>query len=241
MITLINRDCIYAMEDMELDSIDMIFTDPPYAISNKNNNGNTWNGYRSEKGSWDYIHGNYDQFTYQWIEWAYKLLRPGGIICISGVLGSLVPAFIKLESLKATFQSHFIWHKTNPTPSVHRRMFTHANEIVLIYSKGNKWKFNYEAVKALNGGKQQHNVINLAAQRKINDTIKKPDKLLELLITAFTDEGDTILDPFLGTGTTVWVADKMSRNGIGIEKDDSMFEYLQNKLLLMGEKSGSSV
>jgi len=222
-------DAIAAMKRLPDETIDMVYADPPYAISKVSGWKNTWNGYQQDKGDWDRVDGDYGDFTRLWLAEAIRLLRPGGIICISGVFGSLVPAFVFLEEQGLRFQSHLVWWKTNPAPSVHRRIFTHANELVVIFSKGANWTFNYDVLKERNGGKQQHNVVRLASCRKIAGIIRKPDALMDLLVLAFTNEGDTILDPFMGTGSMPLTANRAKRKAIGIDNNEIAFQAAKKR------------
>lgn len=220
MLEVIQGDCRSIMKTLP-GGYDFIFADPPYNISNERNLLNSWNGYVSDKGSWDHI-CDYERFTIEWVNAAVEVLRPGGIIAIIGVYGSLIPAWMTLVACGLQFQSHLVWHKTNPAPSIHRRMFTHANEIIIIFSKGPGWTFNYEAVKELSGGKQMHNVVTLPAVRRIANISRKPERLLEILVAAFTLPGGAVLDPFLGTGTTAICCKRMGRSCTGIEIDQDL-------------------
>jgi len=122
-------------------------------------------------------------------------------------------------------------------PSITKRVFTHATEYVCWFAKGKKWKFNYEKLKELNPHKTKEgnlkqmrdflNFIELpivqGKERLKNENgrafhpTQKPEKLIEIIIIASSDEGDIVLDPFFGTGTTGVVAERLNRKWIGIE------------------------
>jgi DNA modification methylase len=205
--------------------VDMVFTDPDYAISNDRNSSGAskeFSGYTSNKGAWDvYVPAK------EWVPLACELLKPGGIFACYGTFGSLVPIYHCLESpvCGMQFQSHITWHKTNPAPSIHRRMLTHANEIILVYSKGSHWTFNYDYAKSINNGKQLHNHFDCPAVRRVGGVTRKPPVLCEKIIRLFTDEGDTVLDPFTGSGAIIEAAEAAGRVGIGIEIDPDRFDY----------------
>jgi site-specific DNA-methyltransferase (adenine-specific) len=215
---LICGDAIEVMRKHDFPHIAAVITDPPFAVSNSRNESNEWNGYTSNKGSWD---GKVDSI---WVDEACKLLLPGGIFAVFGTFGSLVPIYLRLQERDMTFQSHIIWHKANPAPCVHRRMLTHANEIILVYSKGPKWTFNYEVAKSLNGGKQLHNVWDAAVAKRIMGRTVKPVSILDKLTLCFTNPGDWVLDPFCGTSSIGKNALIHSRNYIGIDNDQTVLD-----------------
>lgn len=94
--------------------------------------------------------------------------------------------------------------------------------------KNNKHKFNYSCMRDMNGGKQMKDVwetsLTKPSEKKFGKhPTQKPTALLERIILSSTDEGDLILDPFNGSGTTGIVASRLKRKYIGIEKEK---EYL---------------
>ena len=221
MYTLYKGNC----KDINISNrINVLLTDPPFEVSNQRNIHNTFNGYSSDKGEWDV-----ELPASEWVPKYCDLLTPGGIFICFGIFGSLVPIYQELVGYGMTFQSHIVWHKTNPAPSVHRRMYTHANEIILVFSKGTKWTFNYDATKELNGNKQQHNVMEFAVAKKVLGRNQKPKGLVTKLVTAFSNPGDVILDPFCGVGSLLWPAVELGRNAIGIEENQECIEYLKSK------------
>ncbi len=134
--------------------------------------------------------------------------------------------------------------KEYPMPNLTRRTFTHATEYVVWFVKGAGWKFNYEVVKLLNPHRtrsgesrqmsdffdfiempivQGKERLRRADGRALHPT-QKPERLLEIIITASSDPGDVVLDPFIGTGTTAVVAQRLGRRWIGIEKDPVYYE-----------------
>lgn len=213
MIELVWGDA--AEELGAMSDVDFIFADPPYNISNTRNVANNWNGYTSYKGDWDVVE-DYEGFTRRWVGAACSSLRSGGILCISGVFGSLVPAWEELMRQGMKFQSHIVWHKTNPAPTVHHRMLVNANEIVLCFSKGPKWYFNYDVAKEL-AGRDPHNVMNYPVARRQGGIISKPLKLVSFLVQSFCSPDGLVVDPFIGTGTTAVAAEMTGRRNIGID------------------------
>jgi DNA modification methylase len=215
--------------------VHMVFTDPPFDISNNRNTKihKGFSGYTSNKGSWDeYVPAE------EWVPDACAQLVRGGIFACFGTFGSLVPIFNVLTSKgmalyfdeQMSFQSHIVWHKTNPAPSVHRRMLTHANEFILVFSKGPKWYFDYDYSKTLNNGKQKHNVFDWPAVKKVLGVTRKPPELCEQLVRLFCPPAGIVLDPFAGSGAILEGAKRAERQYIGIEKRQDCVAYMRKEL-----------
>lgn len=211
-------------------SVNLVCTDPPFAISNDSNNGNDWNGYTSDKGEWD------ENVGYEFVNLCYNTLVDGGLFACFGVYGSLVGVYNELMEIGAKFQSHIIYEKKNPAPSVHRRMYTHANEIILLFSKGNKWTFNYDIAKNLGGGKQLKNVWKGSSPKRILGRTRKPANIVENLILPLTNVGDYVLDPFCGSCSILEIAALHGRRCIGIDKDREIIDVAHKILSDKGIK-----
>ena len=146
-----------------------------------------------------------------------------------------------MQNLKFWFLNDVIWVKTNPMPNFRGVRFTNAHETLIWASKGKnyKYKFNYHAMKNLNGGRQMRSdwIIPLctgAERLKINGekahSTQKPEALLFRVLLSSTNTGDIVLDPFFGTGTTGAVAKKMNRHWIGIENNSSYVKLAQERI-----------
>jgi site-specific DNA-methyltransferase (adenine-specific) len=232
-------DCREQLKHVPLGTVAMVLTDPPFGVSNQGNVSGAsldYSGYTSDKGEWDV-----EVPAQEWVPLAIKTLHPGGIFASFGTFGSLVPVFLELKRLDMRFQSHITWHKTNPAPSIHRRMLTHSNEIILVFSKGSNWVFNYDYSKSLTG-KQMHNhfvdppdlTFDVPAVRKQFGVTRKPVNLCEKLIRLFTREGDIILDPFAGSGAILEAAIRSGRQAIAIEKRLDLENYLKQTIQTEG-------
>lgn len=221
------------------ESVDLLLTDPPFGISNGANSSGAssdFSGYSSDKGNWDV-----EIPAGQWVPPAVESLRQGGMFAVFGTFGSLVPIFLELKKCQMRFQSHITWHKTNPAPSIHRRMLTHANEIILVFSKGSHWTFDYAYSKTVTG-KQLHNHVemdsvpdftfDIAAVRKVGGVTRKPPVLCDRLIRLFSRPGDLVLDPFVGSGAIVEAAAAAKRRWLAIEIQPDLCSQLRiNKAL----------
>jgi DNA modification methylase len=135
------------------------------------------------------------------------------------------------------------WHKSNPMPNFLGKRFTNATETLLWCSKSKedkKYTFNHKLMKKYNGGKQMTSVWQLSLctgrerlkgedGKKAHST-QKPEELLKRVILSSTRQGDIVLDPFFGTGTTGAVAKKLKRAFIGIEKEIVYIELAKTRI-----------
>lgn len=106
-----------------------------------------------------------------------------------------------------------------------------STELIWVASKSKKYYFNYELAKELNNGKQMRNLWVIPAERhKTIHPTEKPETLLERIVLLGSKQGDVVLDPFMGSGTTGVVARKLGRKFIGIEIDNTYFQISKNRI-----------
>ena len=230
---LLHGDALLLLKKIEPQSVDMIFADPPYFLSS---DGITCSGGKMvsvNKGEWDKKIDvkKKHKFNKKWIKLCYRVLKDNGTIWISGTMHNIYSIGMALEEEGFKIINNITWKKLNPPPNISCRFFVHSTETILWAKKDlkkAKHKFNYDLMRELNGGKQAKDVwessLTKPSEKKCGKhPTQKPEVILEKLILASTDEGDLILDPFNGSGTTGIVADRLNRKYIGIEKQK---EYL---------------
>lgn len=215
-------------EIIDDESIDMIFADPPYFLSN---GGLTFSGGKIvpvKKGNWDEGYSNIEDKIYynrQWINKFKDKLKENGTIWITGTFHNIYSVGVALEMEGFEILNNITWQKTNPPPNFSCRFFTHSTEtIIWARKKGSKHYYNYDLMKKINDDKQHKDVWTGSLTRKTEKRYgkyktQKPEYLLEKIILSSTAEGDTILDPFNGSGTSGVVAKRYSRKYIGIDKN----------------------
>jgi len=231
-IILKNGDCLEVMKGIDEGTVDLIFADPPYNLSGK--------GYLTvrngksavlDKGDWDKIDDIHD-FNYKWIKECVRVLKPTGTIWISGTLHNHPSVGITLKKLGLWIINDVVWHKPNATPLLSRNRFVPSTEIIWVASKDKKYYFDYELAKKINHGKQMKNLWVMNAKRHITiHPTEKPEELLERIISIGSKEGDLVLDPFLGSGTTGVIAKRLNRNFIGIELDKKYFNIAEDRIM----------
>ena len=209
---------------------DMIFADPPYFLSNGGITCHAGKMVKVDKGQWDKSRGpelNHE-FNLEWLRRCQRVLKPNGTIWVTGTHHVIFSVGYAMQQLGFKILNDIAWEKPNPPPNLSCRYFTHSTETVLWAAKNEKSKhrFNYDFMRQTNGGKQMKTVWTMTApsgdeKRHGKHPTQKPVALVERCILASTDEGDTVLDPFLGGGTTAIAAVRNARRCVGVEADPS--------------------
>ena len=247
-IALFNNDCLEVLALIPENSIDMIFADPPYMLSN---NGFTCQNGRMvnvNKGKWDKSKGfeNDSHFHDTWIKACRRVLKPGGTIWISGTYHSIYQCGYMLLKNDFHLLNDIAWFKPNASPNLSCRFFTASHETLIWARKDKKAKhtFNYDCMK--NGlfpedklkkeGTQMRSVWSIptpgSSEKEFGKhPTQKPLDLLQRIIKASTNDGDIILDPFNGSGTTA-IASCLTGNRfyIGAEIDVSYCDLTLRRL-----------
>lgn len=218
---------------------DMIFADPPYFLSNGGITCQNGQMVSVNKGDWDKSRGielNHS-FNMDWLGCCQKLLKKNGTIWVTGTMHIIYSIGFAMQQLGFKILNDIIWEKTNPPPNLTCRYFTHATETVLWAAKNSDSKhyFNYEAMKTENGGKQMKSVWRIKPPQKSEKLFgkhptQKPVELLNRCITASTQVGDFVLDPFAGSCTTGVVAMNLKRRFCGIELENSYIALSLHRL-----------
>jgi len=230
-IKLLKGDALQLLKEIESKSADLIFADPPYNLSGENHlTCKSGKIAVCNKGSWDQIE-NVREFNRKWIKECIRVLKDDGTIWISGTLHNHPSIGVILKELNLWIINDIIWFKPNAPPLIRKNRFVPSTELIWVASKSKRYYFDYEIAKRLNNGKQMRNLWIIPAERHITShPTEKPEKLLERIVLIGSKEGDTVFDPFMGSGTTGVVAKCLSRNFIGIEIDNIYFEIAKKRI-----------
>ncbi len=243
---IIQGNCIEAMSRLPEKSVDLIFADPPYNLQlggelTRPDNSKV----DAVTNDWDQFDSfaAYDAFTKAWLSEARRILKNDGAIWVIGSYHNIFRVGATLQDLGFWVLNDVIWRKSNPMPNFKGTRFTNAHETMIWASRSEgqkKYTFNYDAMKALNDGTQMRSdwVIPLCTGgERIKDEegskahpTQKPEALLHRIILSSTNQGDIVLDPFFGTGTTGAVAKKLGRFYIGIEMEDDYIKVARERL-----------
>jgi site-specific DNA-methyltransferase (adenine-specific) len=225
-IKIFQGDCLEILAKIPEACVDLIFADPPYFLSN---NGITCHAGRMvsvNKGDWDRSRGadaNHE-FNRAWLAACQRVLKPNGTIWVSGTSHVIHSVGFAMQQLDFKLLNDISWVKPNPPPNLSCRYFTHATETIIWAAKNKKSRhaFNYKLMKETNHGKQMKSVWEVlppSREEKLfgKHPAQKPVALLERIILASSNEGDLVLDPFMGSGTTLVSALRLHRSAYGCE------------------------
>lgn len=237
-------DSIKILKKLQKKSIDVIFADPPYFLSNDGITCSNGKMVSVNKGEWDKSKGfnEYVKFHKKWLKECDKVLKDDGSIWISGTYHCIHQITYILLSMGYYIINEVAWFKPNAAPNLGCRCLTASHE-TLIWAKKNKkarHTFNYDIAKEINGGKQMRSVWEIATtpkSEKLNGShpTQKPLKLMERIIRISTNPGDIILDPFCGSSSTGVAANKLDRKYIGIDISEEFLEISKNRLEKVNE------
>jgi site-specific DNA-methyltransferase (adenine-specific) len=228
-------DCLDLLSQIPESSVDLVFADPPYFLSNGGITCHAGKMVSVNKGAWDKLPGpdfgpvraRFDkvhEFNTAWLAAAQRVLKPNGSLWVSGTAHVIHSVGFALQQLGFKLLNDISWVKPNPPPNLSCRYFTHATETIIWAAKNSKSRhtFNYKRMKETNRGKQMKSVWEIRPpeswEKKFGKhPTQKPVALLERILLASSNEGDLVLDPFSGSGTTLLTAFRLHRRALGCE------------------------
>lgn len=252
---LYHADSIEFLKSIPENSVDMIFADPPYNLSNGGFTVHAGKRVSVNKGNWDVSKGVDEDFNFhhQWIQECWRVLKPAGTIWISGTYHSIYQCGYALQLLGYKILNDITWFKPNASPNLSGRYFTASHETLLWARKDPKAKhtFNYQDMK--NGIWHESDFIKKEAKQmrsvwaigtpKTDEKIfgkhptQKPMALLERIVLSSTNSGDVVIDPFTGSSTTGLAASKFGRKFIGIDLEKEYLDLSKKRYNYIRERT----
>lgn len=237
-IKIIKGDCIEELKNIESESIDLILIDPPYNISKLNDNRDRSklnSPIMRRKKALNYDFGEWDnmerkeflEFTADWLKECCRVLKQDGTII--SFFNKEDISFLGWEAEKYGVRTRtiFTWHKTNPVPSFRKVNYLSACEFAWIGSKGKFKTFNFKKQV------EMHNFFetpNKSSYGKTKHPTEKPLSFFKHLIEIHSNEGDLVLDCFMGSGTTAVACKELNRKCIGVEEKEEFIEMINKRL-----------
>ena len=239
---------------------DCIFADPPYFLSNGGITCHAGRMVKVDKGDWDKSQGADENhnFNREWLARCQRVLKPNGTIWVSGTHHVIFSIGFALQQLGFKILNDIAWEKPNPPPNLSCRYFTHSTETVLWAAKNEKSKhaFNYQEMRKITGKQMKtvwrrdefardeadlESIWTMTAPGSDEKThgkhpTQKPVALIERCLLASTSEGDLVLDPFLGGGTTAVACVRNKRGCVGIEMDEAHANLSARRIKAESEK-----
>lgn len=231
---LYNDDCIKILSNIKNESVDLIVTDPPYNLGKfmKDRQTNLKQLRSNFFGSAGWDNDDYDEWINhmdKFFEHTSRILKKRGSMIV-------FMSIIKVESIIKLAQKHGlyykttgIWHKTNPMPRNMNLHFINSTEAwVYFTSKSKTGTFN-------NNGQAIHDFFESGLtpsneKKHGKHPTQKPESLIENFVKVLSNEGDIVLDCFMGSGTTGVVSNKLNRKFIGIELNKDYFDIAEKRI-----------
>ena len=251
-VTLFEGDCTEVLQTLPEQSVDMIFADPPYNLSNGGITCHAGRMVSVNKGEWDKSNGieQDHEFALSWLTACRRVLKDNGTIWVSGTMHNISSIGFALQQLGYKLLNEISWFKPNAAPNLSCRYFTHSHETILWAAKSEKSKhrFDYQLMKQIAGGKQMRSLwVDIDVKDEPQDIwsittppkaekkfgkhpTQKPVVLLERIILASTNPDDTILDPFTGSSTAGVASVRNNRRFIGIDTENEYLELSKKRL-----------
>lgn len=227
---LINGDSREYLKKIPDNSIDLIFTDPPYNIG-KHSTGNIplpgRTAMNNDVAEWDWVDFN----PQEWADEFVRILKPTGNLFIFTSYNQIGKWYDCLDH-KFDASNFMVWHKTNPAPKIFKAGFLNSCELIFTcWNKKHTWNFISQ--------KDMHNFLEspiCMKPERLSDPkhpAQKPISILEKIIQIASNENDIIFDPFMGVGSVGVAALKLNRRYIGIEINHDYFVAAKNRIETM--------
>lgn len=222
-----HKDCLEGFKEVVDESVDLLFTDPPYNISRKSG-FHTMGRKGVDFGEWD---KNFDQVT--WLKAAAPKVKKGGSAIIFNDYKNITIISNTLAELGFITKELLIWQKPNPMPRNRDRLYVTTVEVALWAVKGKGWTFNRLRSNYENA------IFNypIVNSRVRQHPTEKPEAMIMELLKIHSNKADLILDPFSGSGVICCMAERLDRNYIGFEIDES---YYKNSDVRLRKEKGLS-
>ena len=229
---IILGDSLKKLKEIETESVDLIVTDPPYNLSKD---------YGNTKDNMDF--DEYLEWTKSWLTEVDRVLKKDGTIYIFMGVRYISYLYQILEKeLGYNFNSWITWYYTQGIGKT--KGFSPRHDDILMFTKTNKFHFYLDNIRVPQKyyrsrnnmrGANPSNVwefshVHYSQENRQQHPTQKPEGLYERAILASSKEGDTILDPFLGSGTALLVSQQLNRSGIGIEINPEYVELAKKRI-----------
>ena len=224
-VTLYNDDCLNVVKDIPDASVDLVIIDPPYLIENTKAGGNSELA-KSIQNMNDQIYDmnltkGYDTKVLEDIVRVMKKINLY-VWCNHKQIPMYINYFVKEKGCSFDI---LIWNKTNAMPLFNNKYLT-DKEYCLYFRKGGYCNpGTYDAAKTV-----FYQPINAKDKKKYGHPTIKPLNIIQTLVENSTREGDTVLDCFMGSGTTGVACVNTGRNFIGVELDEQYFKIAQDRI-----------
>jgi site-specific DNA-methyltransferase (adenine-specific) len=229
---IILGDAIEKLKDFSNDSFDLIIADPPYNL------GKDYGNNHDIKGFDEYL-----SFSRQWTKECVRILKSTGTLYVFmgfRFISYLYDILDRDHSL--FFNSWIVWHYTQGIGRT--KGFSPRHDDILMFTKSHDFTFNLDDVRipqkyyrernnmrgANPGDVWEFSHVHYCNGNRQNHPTQKPEGLIERMVLASSNVGDSVLDPFSGSGTTLRVCQQLDRHCVGIEINPKYVEMTKQRL-----------
>jgi len=231
-IEISTGDAVEVLGELKTASVDLIVADPPYNL------GKNYGNNHGIKGFQEYL-----TFSRNWLREAQRIMRPSGTIYVFMGFRFISYLYDILDrELRMFFNSWIVWHYTQGMGKT--KGFSPRHDDILMFTKSKRFNFNLDNVRvpqkyyrdrnnmrgANPGDVWEFSHVHYCNGNRQRHPTQKPEGLIERMVLASSDEGDLVVDPFSGSGTTLRVCQQLRRKAIGIEINPEYVTMTRDRL-----------
>ena len=213
-----NQDCLEGMKYIPCKSIDLIVTDPPYKTTSRGSSGGTGGILKEEINKRGKVFKHNDIEFNEWLPELYRVLKDTGHAYIMSNNKNLKDMLMEIENVGFNIYKTLIWAKNSPITNMY---YMDSHEYIIFCRKGKAKRINNCGTKS---------VLNVDNPRNKVHPTEKPVELMEVLINNSSQEGELVLDPFMGSGSTAIACINTKRNFIGFELDEKYYKTAVDRI-----------
>lgn len=227
-----NVDYLEGIEQIEPNSVDLVFADPPFNIL-VNENVSVRDKTQIREAEFDKVIFNVSQF----VDKMTKVLRDGGTFLFFSGTQQITEYINSIKKNNLRFSNFLVWYNPLGFPSIRKRSFQNHCQLIIFGHKeiNKKYTFNFKTSREMKNLLEFNGCVSFEYSggnpgEYVRHPTQKPTKLYEYLIEVTTNVGDIVLDPLIGSGTTAVACKKLNRNFIGFEINPEYCKIANDRL-----------
>ncbi|WP_395772626.1 DNA-methyltransferase [Arenimonas sp.] len=236
-----NENCLETLKKMKDGSVNAVITSPPYNMNLRIRNGKYCSRQIVKELSTKYSNFDdnlpIDEYYELHLNILKELLRVSDMVFynIQIVTGSKRAIFKIIGNLSDYLKDIVIWDKGHGQPAMAERVMNRRTELILIFDKNNAISRQFDKCNFNRGTLDDLWLIKRGQKVSSEHGAVFPEQLVYTILNNFTNEGDIIYDPFMGTGSTAVVSKKLKRNYIGSEISNEYMKVINERLSAVSE------